>query len=146
VTGSHAHGAATEAAERLVAPPRLRQVLGALVLGVTLLALAGVLLLWPHQDPDRLARERLADPYAGVRFVSGEVLGTRQSQCRGTTEDRLPDATIPATTGRVTAKVRLDGGSTVDVGVPSQVRRAGLPDGDRVRLALYPPHDGSAPA
>jgi uncharacterized membrane protein len=145
VTGSHTHGAAAEAADRLVAPQQLRQVLATLVFGVTTLALAGVLLLWPHDDPDRLARERVADPYAGVTFVSGEVRSTTESRCEGTTEDRLPDGTIPATTVCVTAKVRLDGGSVVSVAVPPQVKRAGLPDGDRVRLALYPAREGSPP-
>jgi uncharacterized membrane protein len=145
VTGSHAHGAAGGEAGHLTAPARIRHTLAGLVFAVTILALAGVLLLWPDDDAARARSQQLADPYAGVTFVSGTVRSTTQTSCEGTTEDRLPDGSIPATTVCVTAKVELDGGRNVDVAVPPQVKRAGLPDGDKVRLALYPPQEGSPP-
>jgi uncharacterized membrane protein len=69
-----------------------------------------------------------------------------ESQCEGAPEDRLPDGSIPASTLCVTASVRLDGGTDVEVPVPPQVHRAGLPDGDRARLALYPPAEGQPAA
>lgn len=144
VGGGHTHGTGGGDAQRLAAPPRIRRVLAALVVLAGLAGAAGAVALWPDGEASARARERFGDPYAGVSFVSGTVRTASESVCEGAPEDRLPDGSIPETAVCVTATVRLDedlspdGGRTVEVPVPPQVKRAGLGEGDRVRLVLYP--------
>jgi uncharacterized membrane protein len=137
---AHAHpaGAAGDdaATPALETPPGLRNAMVAVVVAVTVATLAGLMLLWP--DGDVAAQTRPTNAYAGVTFTSGEVLSTSESVCEGASEDRLPDGSIPDQTVCVAASVQLEGGRRVEVQIPPEVKRAGLGDGDRVRLARYP--------
>ena len=136
----HRHAAEesqTLSSPEVAVPAGVVRPLAGIVVAVLLAALVGLVLLWPDHD-----RAPAGDAYRGVSFSSGTVEAARQQSCPGTTEDRLPDGSIPAKAVCASAAVRLDGGTTVQVNVPLQVSRAGLAAGDRVRLTLYPAQDG----
>ena len=100
-----------------------------------------LLLLWPSGSTPSTA----GAAYQDVTFTSGTIGSVVQKECAATTEDRLPDGSVPAKAICVTATVTVDG-KDINVNVPAQVSRAGLSSGDRVRLILYPAQDGEPAA
>lgn len=136
----HGHGGADLQAPVLVTPPGVRAAMIVLVTGIVIATIGGMVALWPGGDVREQTRR--ADPYAGVTFVSGEVLKMTEGVCAGEGEDRLPDGTVPDQATCVSAVVRLPDGEQQTVQVPPEVKRAGLALGDRSRLALFPAQDG----
>ena len=122
----------------LVHTPLVRRVLVGLVLALASLSVGGVLALWPSGElagaPDSVER--------GVDVHRASVLSVTQASCPGTSEDRLPDGTVPLDTSCPTALLQLeegpDAGGTTEVPVPAQVVRGGLAVGTDVEVALYP--------
>lgn len=123
----------------LVHPPVVRRVLVALVLVLAALSVAGVVAMWPQGLDGPGAADTVE---TGVQQYTGSVVSVTDASCPGTSEDRLPDGTIPLDTSCPTARVRLDAGpaagTTTEVAVPPQVVRGGLAVGTAVELALYP--------
>lgn len=68
-------------------------VLAAVLVPVGIAALIGMVALWPGA-PRAAAREITE---VGVTYPTAEVTSTEESSCTGTTENRLPDGTIPTT-------------------------------------------------
>ncbi len=128
----------------LTHPPLVRRVLVGLVIALASLALGGVVALWPGTDPLGAAAGSVD---TGVTTHAGTVVSVEEASCPGTSEDRLPDGTIPLDTSCPTAQVQLeegpDAGTTTEVAVPAQVVRGGLEAGTSVDLALYA-DDGAA--
>jgi uncharacterized membrane protein len=132
------------AAPRPATAPASRALTG-VVIAVALLHLLGLAWLWPR-GPAPTAPGATA-VYAGVAFTQGTVRQVISKPCPGTTDTRLPDGSIPAVTTCITATVLVNGGpqagTTVTVGVPTEVARTGLAPGVRVQLARYPPVPGA---
>ncbi len=122
----------------------LRRALTYTVLAVTILHLAALAALWPRGPaPAAAGSARVASE---VTYSGGEVVTTDSTTCPGTTDTRLPDGSIPATTTCDYATVRLDSGAeagiSVTVAIPPGFVRAGLAPGDDVRIARYPAAQG----
>lgn len=139
----HGHGHGGPASD-LPAGQGVTALLTGLVAVAVVLTVTSLVLLWP--DRSALRTLKPVNPYQGVTFLEGTVTALTESTCPGTTEDRLPDGTIPTDAACAFATVRLDGadpaGAPVQVNVPPEVKRAGMGVGDRLRLAKYPTQPG----
>lgn len=118
--------------------PRRRTtvVLAALLVPAALATVAALLLLWPSGD-----RPSTGVVALDAEYPRAEVVTSQEEVCRASSEDRLPDGTIPdevrCTT--VTARV-LDGdaaGAEVQVWALPTLTAADLPPGTRVVLERY---------
>ncbi|GLY17394.1 hypothetical protein Kisp01_44080 [Kineosporia sp. NBRC 101677] len=103
--------------------------------------LVGLVMLWPTGTPP------VAESVAALGEVSEDVYSatvtkTAAFECEGSSSDRLPDGSIPATALCASVDARIDAGpdegQTVTVQIPPQVYRAGISPGDGVRVARYP--------
>ncbi|MBL8929260.1 MAG: YibE/F family protein [Kineosporiaceae bacterium] len=141
----HSHG---EGRSEVLLTGRIRAVLAVLVGLVIVVTGLGVVVLWP---PAVQPVAGVGNPYDSVEFLTGEIESLSRSTCEGTSSDRLPDGSIPATVVCVTARVSTSPGdltgvpAELEVAVPASVERAGVGVGDRIRLARYPGIDGEPP-
>jgi uncharacterized membrane protein len=141
----HGHGHSNSQGARATVSRRTIAVLAALVGVVVAATVAGLVALWP---PPVTPVPGLAQLYTNADHVEATVRSTAAAPCAGTSQDRLPDGTIPAQVQCVTATVTVDAraavaaNQTVQVAVPPAVAKAGLGSGDRVRLTRFPPADG----
>ncbi len=123
-----------------------RRLVVALAVACAVASVLGVALLWPPAGTLAALREQVSADGPVTTTVEGTVLSTQQETCPGTSLDRLPDGSIPASASCPTASVRvLDGdaaGQVVQVQVPADVVRGGLGAGDRVDLSYFPPTEG----
>ncbi len=110
--------------------------MAALLVPAALATVAGLVLLWPSGDR----------PSTGVVAVDAEypradVVQAREESCGGTSEDRLPDGTVPEQVRCVSVVVEvLDGdaaGEEVQVWALPTLTVADLPVGTRVVLERY---------
>ncbi|MBK6872237.1 MAG: YibE/F family protein [Kineosporiaceae bacterium] len=140
----HAHGGGSP-------PPlsrRVTTVLAAVVGAVIIATMAGLVMLWP---PDVEPVVGVGNPYESVDFLAGRIESVRRATCEGTSADRLPDGSIPASVQCVTARVSTEPGhvagvpAELDIALPPSVDRAGVGVGDRIRIARYPAVDGQPP-
>jgi uncharacterized membrane protein len=111
-----------------------------LILAPILTATAfGAVTLWPHGKPP-LSATIQSGP--SVPMVEAEIISTRSQACPGTSEDRLPDGTLPAETTCAYADVKItsgtDIGQRITVAIPPPVFRSGVSHGTMVQLAGYP--------
>jgi uncharacterized membrane protein len=106
---------------------------------IQLAALVAIVVLWPSGEA--ATRE---SGFAAVTedHERGMVRGTVADVCPGSGLDRLPDGSIPDEVLCASARVELtsgaDRGAVVEVPVPPQVFRSGVPDGTRVTVARFP--------
>ncbi|EYR63734.1 YibE/F family protein [Actinotalea ferrariae CF5-4] len=111
-------------------------VLAALLLPAALLTVLGLVLLWPSGE-----RPETGIVVVDAEYPSAEVVGTREESCGGTSEDRLPDGTVPEQVRCVSVVARvLDGeaaGTEVEVWSLPALTSADLPPGTRVVLERY---------
>ena len=143
--GSHAHHPAT--GEETPSPVVGRGALVVLlvVLIPILIATAGAgVKLWPRGKPQTSAL--VVTTGAGGTIVGAEVRSTSAKACQGTSADRLPDGSIPATVTCASVIARItsgrDRGQDVTVAIPPQVYRAGIGPGQKIDLTLFPPVPG----
>ncbi|WP_119700366.1 YibE/F family protein [Quadrisphaera granulorum] len=123
-----------------------RRVVVVLALLCALGSAVGVALLWPPAGTLTTLREQVASGGSVVTDVEARAESLQQQTCPGTSLDRLPDGTIPASASCpiLTATV-LQGpskGQQVQVPVPAQVAEGGITPGDRVDLGYFPPTPG----
>ncbi len=140
--GSHGHGAGEVS---MKAAPGAHATMLALVIPAVLASIVGMILLWPSQQA---ADDALASlPGFGDRArESGVVLSITQAVCEGgTSEDRLPDGTIPDTVPCAFAQVRVlsgpDADEIVEISVPAALAEDGVSEGTRIVLDRFSPAD-----
>jgi uncharacterized membrane protein len=126
-------------------PGNLHTVLAGAVVVVALLHLFALGWLWPRGTAPVAAGINAG--YQGVTYSKAAVRQVTLTSCPGTTDTRLPDGTIPATTTCAYANVTVadgpDAGRTVTISVPTGVARTSLATGDDVQLVHYPARDGA---
>ncbi|MEH3075588.1 MAG: YibE/F family protein [Quadrisphaera sp.] len=123
-----------------------RRVVVVLAVVCALASVVGVALLWPPPGTLAKLRDQVSAGGSVVTDVEARADSLVQKTCPGTTLDRLPDGTVPATAScpTLTATV-LQGpskGQQVQVEVPAQVAEGGISPGDRVDLGYFPPTPG----
>ncbi|WP_187279498.1 YibE/F family protein [Quadrisphaera setariae] len=123
-----------------------RRVVVVLAVVCALASVVGVALLWPPPGTLAELRDQVSAGGSVVTDVEARADSLVQKTCPGTTLDRLPDGTVPATAScpTLTATV-LQGpskGQQVQVEVPAQVAEGGISPGDRVDLGYFPPTPG----
>lgn len=125
-------------------PVAVRNVLIAAVVVIGLGTLFGLGFLWPRGPLP--PSTRMAVSYAGGTIQPAQVTSVTTATCPGTSENRLPDGTIPARATCVTVHARLTGGdrsgASVSVPVAPQIYQAGISPGDRIDVVGYPQDDG----
>ncbi len=117
--------------------PVVSAVLWALVILIVIITATGVLTLWPrHVAPLKSALLQ------GTKTYPAAVVSARSHTCEGTSEDRLPDGSLPAQVTCLTVKVRLasgpDTGQVVSVEVGTQLYESGLRPGTKVVVDRIP--------
>ena len=153
----HRHGhdpAADDAAEDEAAAPvshGARLLLVALLVPILLATAVALLLLWPGKRPPVSANV----PTLGVasNLYDAQVVSVATARCQGTSQDRLPDGTIPATVACPSVVARMvdgpEAGRRVTVDIPVQVYKAGIRPNDLVQLTRFsdvPSSPGTAKA
>nr|WP_297426960.1 YibE/F family protein [uncultured Actinotalea sp.] len=126
-------------------PRRTAVVLAALLVPAALATVVGLVLLWPSGD-----RPETGVVALGAEYPRGEVVRSADERCAASSEDRLPDGTIPAEV-RCTAVVArvLDGdaaGTEVEVWALPTLTAGDLPPGTAVVLERYLATDGAPEA
>lgn len=124
-----------------------RRVVVVLAVLCALASVVGVALLWPPSGTLEELRTQVSAGGSVITDVEARADSLQQEQCPGTTLDRLPNGTVPATAScpTLTATV-LQGpakGQQVQVDVPAQVAEGGISPGDRVDLGYFPPTPGN---
>jgi uncharacterized membrane protein len=123
-------------------------VLFAAVVVIGLGTLFGLGLLWPRGPMPASTKQAVS--YAGGTIQPAQVTAVTTASCPGTSDNRLPDGTIPARVTCVTVHARLTGGdhdgTAVNVSVAPQVYQAGIGPGDRINVASYSPGNGQPDA
>ncbi|HET9655724.1 MAG TPA: YibE/F family protein [Kineosporiaceae bacterium] len=148
--GSHSHApsAARDSDHEIGASAGVRTALFAAVALITFGVLFGLGLLWPRGPLPPSARQAVT--YAGGTIQSAQVTSVTTASCPGTSDNRLPDGTIPTTVTCVTVQARLsDGdrtGAVVSVPVSPQIYQAGIRSGDRINVVRYPQAAGQPDA
>ena len=145
VAGSHAHHHGKDDETWSPAVGRGAVVLLLVVLVPILVATAvAAVRLWPHGRPP--TSDLVVTTGAGGVLVGAEVRSTSAQACAGTSADRLPDGTIPATLTCASVVARItsgkDRGQEVIVPIPPQVYRAGIRPGQKIDLTRFPPVPG----
>ncbi|MBC7289888.1 MAG: YibE/F family protein [Actinotalea sp.] len=115
---------------------RTAVVLTALLVPAALATIAGLVALWPSGD-----RPTTGIVALDAEYPRAQVVSVQEEVCRGTSEDRLPDGTVPESVRclSVVATV-LDGeaaGTEVDVWALPTLTTADLPPGTRIVLERY---------
>lgn len=115
---------------------------------VAVIAVAGILaavamtVTWPSGPS--LASGRITQ--SGVEYVRAVVIETREEQCQGTEEDRLPDGTVPESVPCLKVIAQPDGSQTrAEVWASSTVSADDLAAGTKIVLEYYPGVDGDPP-
>ena len=146
----HAHGGMDVGHDTAVVGRRAWAILGALLVCVVTATAVGLVVLWPGPvPPSPLVASAVG---AETDTVEARVVSVSSVSCFGTSEDRLPDGSIPATVVCTSAVMLIgsgpDRGRRVEVAVPTPAYRSGLEPGDRVQLVRFPasPQGLGAPA
>ncbi|MGL5859230.1 MAG: YibE/F family protein [Angustibacter sp.] len=126
------------------ADARTRWVLALVLLPILAATAVAAVVLWPRGEP---ASSDLAVSQGGGEVVTARIESAAAGECEPTSEDRLPNGTIPDRAVCATAVVRLtsgpEEGNEVSVQVPPAVYRAGVEPGQSVDLTRYPNTDGN---
>ena len=130
------------------APLVVRWTLAGLVAVILLGTGAGMVVLWPRGPLPK--GTTTGTTYAGGSVVQARVESTRAYPCPGTTDDRMPDGSIPATVTCVQVRAQLtDGaqaGRQISVEVAPQVYQAGIGRADLIDVVRYPQGAGQGDA
>lgn len=105
---------------------------------VIALSVAYIAATLPSAHPGAAASAPSSSPLAGGHEVRGTVTAVHVLQCPGTSEDRLPDGTVPASVTCVESRVRLSTNQTATVYAPPSAVQEGLRKGTAVVLTRYP--------
>lgn len=141
---SHTRGTAGGSDPDVPVDTGVRNTLLGLVVVIALGTLFGLGLLWPRGPMP--ASTKQAQTYAGGTIESAQVSSVTTASCPGTSDNRLPDGTIPTTTTCVTVHAQLSGGDqpgkAISVPVSPQIYQAGIGSGDRINVVSYPQEAG----
>ncbi|GAA3638189.1 hypothetical protein GCM10022223_66430 [Kineosporia mesophila] len=134
----HVHGAGGE--DFAVGRRALAWLLAVLV-PLLVATVVGMVMLWPSSTPP-VARQVTTAGDVSQDVYGAKVVSTSAQECEGSSGDRLPDGSIPATVLCASAAVQIssgpDEGESVTVQIPAQVYRAGVSPGDSIQVARYP--------
>ncbi len=141
---SHGHGHSHvdgEGPPEFVAGRRTLTILLGVLAPLLVATLVGLVVLWPHGKPPVAVRTSAAT--SGGDTESARVSSSTAANCKGTSSDRLPDGSIPATVTCATAIVVVDSGpdkgQRARIAIPTPVFRTGVSPGDRVQVSMFPP-------
>ncbi len=126
------------------APAGVRWALAVLVGVIVVATGVGMALLWPRGPLPK--GTMTGQTYPGGSIVQARVDSTRAYQCAGTSDDRMPDGSVPATVTCVRVGAHLTGGSRsgrqISVQVAPQVYQAGIGRGDLIEVVRIPASAG----
>ncbi|MFC7861010.1 YibE/F family protein [Arthrobacter koreensis] len=129
---THLHDAGTPTRAALAARRKANRLLTAILVPLGLLAVAGMIALWPSGDPGEIT---IADPYAtaeGVTIDTGSVQRVGVEDCPSSVT--LTQAGVQAPQCQVAHVLPSSGGSAVPVEVPPEVAKTNaIEAGDTVR-------------
>jgi uncharacterized membrane protein len=144
---AHAHGAASPPVLPGNQRRRVITLLVLLLLPAVAATAAGVVWLWPRQQPDRYLAPEARYAAAGVTSVRGTVDRVVPYICeQGSEGAQLPARRVVCARVSVVLAEGPDAGRSTQVDVPAAVVDAGIYPGNGVSLMRVPPVDGEPAA
>jgi uncharacterized membrane protein len=137
----HGHGHGHDAEVELEVATGPRVVLLALLAAVAVVAVAGVVLLWPDSGKVDDLKGSVGFAVEGATFPEATVDDVLPA-CPREGPEAEPDTSKPCGQVKVTVDEGADKGTKVTVDVPPQVSDAGLAKGDHLVLLRTPAQDG----
>ncbi|HEX7659145.1 MAG TPA: YibE/F family protein [Pseudonocardiaceae bacterium] len=124
--------------------PRVTVVTAAILVPIAVLAVVGMVLLWPSGA--RSAAQQGA-AIVGTDYPSARVIASAMGTCQATEENRLPDGTVPATADclsvRATVTSGAHAGSIVNVYATPPLQVTDVPVGTAITLEHFPAAPGA---
>ncbi|QTE31651.1 YibE/F family protein [Pengzhenrongella sicca] len=108
-----------------------------MLLPLALATIVGLVALWPHGAVQGGREVVVVD----TQYPTATVLSLTRKSCEGTSEDRLPDGTVPESVTCLSAQARVTSGDasgrTVEVWAPANGPSLGLREGSTIVLERY---------
>lgn len=121
---------------------QITKILLAVLLPLALTTAVGMIVLWPHGEVPGGGQVVAVD----IEYPSATVLSMARKNCQGTSEDRLPDGTIPGDVTCLSVQARVTSGpsegATVEVWAPPNARSVGLREATQIIVERYPASAG----
>ena len=123
--------------------PRVVGVIAGILVPVAVLAVVGMVLLWPSSARSAAQADMAV---TGSDYQSARVTATSSQTCQGSSDDGLPDGTVPDQVQCLQVSAVVTSGAHAGLGVKvwatANLRAADVPVGTRITLEHYPAADG----